>query len=284
MRRTETTHSPCGCLPSRRQTLGFLLAGAAASTVAGCAADGSVPLFMMSQAEEQRLGVATWNRIRQETPASTDSKLQERLQDVGSRLVRASGGAPTSWEFVVFQGDAANAFALPGGKVGIYEGIFNYMENDAHLATVVGHEIGHNVARHAASRLSRVTAAQVGLMTAGVALDVAEVAQANEIAALLGVGVQFGVVLPYSRGQELEADDLGLDIMARGGFDPREATVFWRNMQSAPGDRPAEFLSTHPSPANRIANLEREIPGALSLYRPGTADTSFTGRLLAALA
>ena len=157
------------------------------------------------------------------------------------------------------------------------------MENDAHLATVVGHEIGHNVARHAAARLSRVTAAQIGLLTAGVALDVAEVRQANEIAALLGAGLQFGVVLPYSRNQELEADDLGLDIMARGGFDPRQATAFWRNMASAPGARPPEFLSTHPSPANRIANLEREIPGALRLYTPGAADASFTRRLVASL-
>ncbi len=260
----------CGCGPNRRQTLGFMLAGAAVAA-SGCAADGSVPLFMMSPQEEQRLGVATWNRIRQETPTSQDGKLQERLQEVGSRLVRAGGGAPSAWEFVVFQGDAANAFALPGGKVGVYEGIFRFMENDAHLATVVGHEIGHNVARHAAARLSRVTAAQVGMMTAGVALDLAEVRQANQIAALLGAGVQFGVVLPYSRGQELEADDLGLDIMARGGYDPREATEFWNNMQSAPGARPPEFLSTHPSPANRIANLEREIPAALRLYTPGRA-------------
>ena len=283
MQRIDPVPDVCTCWPNRRQTLGFMLAGAAAAAVSGCAADGSVPLFMMSAQEEQRLGVATWNRIREETPASRDGKLQERLQEVGTNLVSASGGTPRSWEFVVFQGAEANAFALPGGKVGVYEGIFEYMENDAHLATVVGHEIGHNVARHAAARLSRVTAAQVGLLTAGVALDVAEVGQANEIAALLGVGVQFGVVLPYSRSQELEADDLGLDIMARGGFDPREATAFWRNMQSAPGDRPAEFLSTHPSPANRIANLEREIPGALSLYTPGTADASFARRVLAAL-
>ena len=276
--------APCGCWPNRRQAVGFLLAGVAAVAVSGCAADGSVPLFMMSPQEEQRLGVATWNRIREETPTSRDGKLQERLQDVGSSLVRASGGSPGAWEFVVFEGEAANAFALPGGKVGVYEGIFEFMESDAHLATVVGHEIGHNVARHAAARLSRVTAAQVGLLTAGVALDVAEVRQANEIAALLGAGIQFGIVLPYSRGQELEADDLGLDIMARGGFDPREATAFWRNMQSAPGERPPEFLSTHPSPANRIAALEREIPGALRLYTPGAADGSLTRRRFAAFA
>lgn len=280
---TEVSTSPCGCQPTRRHALGLLLAGSAMA-VAGCAADGSVPLFMMSPQDEQRLGVATWNRIRQETAESRDGKLRERLHEVGSRLVVASGGSPRSWEFVVFQGDAANAFALPGGKVGVYEGIFRYMDNDAHLATVVGHEIGHNVARHAAARLSRVTAAQVGLLTAGVALDVAEVRQANQIAALLGAGLQFGVVLPYSRGQELEADDLGLDIMARGGFDPRQATTFWRNMASAPGSRPPEFLSTHPSPGSRIANLEREIPGALRLYTPGSADASFTRRLIASLA
>ena len=266
---------------TRRRALG-LLAGTAAVAVTGCAADGSVPLFMMSPQEEQRLGVATWNRIRQETPASRDGKLQERLQTVAASLVRASGGSPRRWEFVVFQGDEANAFALPGGKVGVYEGIFRFMDNDAHLATVVGHNIGHNVARHAAARLSRVTATQVGLLTAGVALDLAEVRQANQIAALLGAGLQFGIVLPYSRGQELEADDLGLDIMARGGFGPREATRFWRNMQASSGPRPAEFLSTHPSPANRIANLEREIPGALELYTPGTANRSVAGRRLAA--
>jgi predicted Zn-dependent protease len=195
--------------------------------------------------------------------------MQNALTTVGSRVLAGAGQDPRRWEFVVFQGEEANAFALPGGKVGFYEGIFQYMGNDAHIATVVGHEIGHNQERHAAERLSTMQATSLGLQAINIALAQGNIAYANQISAILGAGAQYGVILPYSRQQELEADRLGLINMARGGYDPRESVVFWNAMQAGAGRRTPGFLSTHPAPGDRIAQLQAFMPQAMAAWRRG---------------
>ena len=246
------------------------LAGTAGLAVTGCSYNdlttgGGIPFLMLSPEQERQLGEETWARIRAETPVSQDAAKQETLRRIGNRILGAAGETG-DWEFAVFQGEEANAFALPGGKVGFYEGIFRYADSEAQLAAVVGHEIAHNQERHAAARLSRLQAADLGLQTVNGALQQGNIAYANDIAAILGAGVQYGVILPYSRNQELDADRGGLHNMALAGYDPRAALGFWYNMEREPGPRPAEFLSTHPSPGSRLAQLESLMPSALETY------------------
>lgn len=254
----------------RRPLLAAALAGVSGMALAGCNTGaglaGSVP-NLVSPEQERQMGAETWARIKAESKPSDDAGMQRALEVVGGRLLATAGEAPENWEMVVFEGEEANAFALPGGKIGVYEGIFQFMDNDAQLAAVVGHEIGHNQARHASQRISASTVTDFGVQALGAALAIGNVGYANEIAALLGAGAQYGVLMPYSRDQELEADRLGLMLMARAGYDPREAAQLWRNM-SAAGGRSPEFLSTHPAPESRIRQIEALLPEAMALY-PG---------------
>ncbi len=244
------------------------LAGGGAVLLAGCpGSDGGVPLFTPSDEQMAELGLQSWQQIRQQVPLSDDRSLQQRVDRVGAEVVQAVGGSPADWEFAVFASDQANAFALPGGKVGIFEGMFRYIENDAQLATIIGHEIGHVVEEHSAERMSRALATRFGLQAAEVLLSTGGVSYSAEIAAVLGLGAQYGIQLPFSREQEREADRLGLTYMARAGYDPRASVDFWQNFAGAPGEAPPQFLSTHPSAGDRIDRLQAEMPGALEIYR-----------------
>lgn len=259
--------------PLFRRTFLVSLVGATGSVLVGCTyqeltTGGGVPFLMITPQQEQQLGEETWARIRSETPLSGNRAMQGALARVGERILVAAG-EPGQWEFAVFQGTQANAFALPGGKVGVYEGMFRYADDEAQLATVVGHEIGHNQARHAAARLSRMQAAELGMRAVSTALQQGDIGYANQIAALLGAGVEYGILLPYSRNQELEADRIGLINMARAGYDPRAAVVFWSNMENDSAQQPPEFLSTHPAPGSRVQQIEAQMPEALSVYQGG---------------
>jgi predicted Zn-dependent protease len=266
----ETTKGRAGEL-SRR---GFMVAlvGFSGTALVACVGPGQtgLGLGLVSAEEVQQLGVQSWEQIRAETPVSTNATYQRALHQVGTNILSAIGQNPANWEMVVFQGNEANAFALPGDKIGVYEGMFAIATNVDELAAVVGHEIGHNQAEHARERLSSAAATQTGLKILGAALQIGNIGYADEIAGLLGAGIQYGMILPYSRNQELEADSIGLINMARAGYDPRAAITMWQNMQAA-GDRAPEFLSTHPAPESRIATLEAKMPEALSYYKPRSA-------------
>lgn len=250
----------------RRFLAALILAGGAVLT--GCAGEGQtgLGLNLVSPEQVRELGLESWQKLRAETPPSDNRTYQAALHKVGSRLLAAAGENPDAWEMVVFEGDSANAFALPGNKIGVYEGLFRYAKNEAQLAAVVGHEIAHNQQNHAAERLSSTAATQIGVQLVGAALGAGGYGNADTIAALLGAGAQYGVILPYGRNQELEADRLGLMLMARAGYDPHAAVALWQNM-AAVGNRQPEFLSTHPGPENRIAQLERLMPEAMAVYR-----------------
>lgn len=248
---------------SRRQIVKGLAAGYIVA-VGGCVQNqalGRQQLLLVSEAQMTQLSASAWSQIRKEQKVSTNRTLNRRLQTVGPRIVNAAGLQNQPWEYTVFKGDEANAFVLPGGKVGFYEGIFKRMENDDQLATVMGHETGHVAARHSAERYSQQMAAGVGMQAAQVALQSGDVSGAGAIAAVLGAGVQFGVLLPYSRTHELEADRLGLNYMAKAGYDPRQSLRFWQNMTSQRGSKapPPEFMSTHPSDQTRIASLTQQL-------------------------
>jgi predicted Zn-dependent protease len=222
---------------------------------------------LVSEEQVQQMGAESWQRIRNETPASDDQAAQETAHRVAGKLLQAAGENPDDWEVVVFEGEEANAFALPGRKIGIYQGMLEVTRNDAQLAAVVAHEIGHLQAAHAEERVSSEVATQGAVQLVSAALQVGNVGYANAVAAALGAGAQYGVLLPYSRNQELEADRIGLQLMAQAGYDPREALAFWQQMQQQGGQEPPEFLSTHPGAGERIKQLEELMPAALETYQ-----------------
>lgn len=231
-----------------------------------CAGDGTgLGITLIPEEQVQQMGQQTWAQIRQETPASPNQDYQRTAQQVASRLLSAAGMNPQAWEVVVFQGEEANAFALPNGKIGIYEGMFQIASNEARLAAVIGHEIAHNMENHASERVNTQAATSAGLQIAVAAAGIAGI-DPQTAAALLGAGAQYGLTMPYSRNQELEADRLGLFIMARAGYDPREAVALWRSMAQR-GDQPPAFLSTHPVPTQRIDQLQGMMEQALDTYR-----------------
>lgn len=258
-------HSGTGREPSllgRRSVLGLLAGAAATPVLAGCGDEGDFPVSLVSEEDLRRLGLETWERMRATVPVSENGDFRRALDAVGRRLLGAAGEDPGNWEMVVFASPEANAFALPGGKIGVFEGMFGMAANADQLAAVVGHEIGHVQAEHAQDRVSAAIAKEWGLKLIGALLDLGDVAFSAEIAALLGLGVEFGLALPYSRRQELEADRLGLFTMAQARFDPREAANLWRRMEQAAGGGVPAFLTTHPAPADRIQAIEALLPEA----------------------
>ncbi len=256
---------------SRRGFMAVLV-GFSGTALVACVGPGQtgLGLGLVSAEEAEQLGVQSWEQIRSEVPVSKNTTYQRALQQVSTNILTAIGQNPANWEAVVFESKEANAFALPGNKIGVYEGMFAIATDVNELAAVVGHEVGHNQAEHARERLSSAAATQTGVQLLGAALQIGNIGYASEIAGLLGAGVQYGLILPYSRNQELEADSIGLINMAKAGYDPRAAIKLWQNMQAA-GERAPEFLSTHPAPESRIAALEAKMPEALSYYKPRPA-------------
>lgn len=224
-------------------------------------------LNLVTPEQTEQMGLEAWRDIRAQTAVSASQADRQRAQSVAERVLKAAGENPTAWEVVVFQGQDANAFALPAQKIGVYEGMMRLADTDAQLAAVLAHEVAHNQENHSGERISSAMAAQAGTNLAGAALGAAGVGSPEAIAAVLGAGAQYGILLPYSRNQELEADRLGLKVMARAGYDPRAAITLWQKMQQS-GDRPPTFLSTHPAPGERIQQLEALMPEALALYQP----------------
>ena len=235
------------------------------AVVLGAAAPAAlVPVALSSEAQAQAQArdpaAEAWAQILAKTPQSNDAALNGRVRNVGDRLVRAAGADPRAWDYRVFVDDTPNAFVLPGGRVGVNTGLFKVVQNDDQLAAVLGHEIAHNQHNHAAQRSTRTGLAQLGLSIGARVLGGNDPELANRIARYGGAGAQLGFLLPFSRRQELEADRLGVDYMARAGFRPSQAVALWRNFQSARGGASApQFLSTHPNDNTRIQQLETYV-------------------------
>lgn len=242
------------CRMMTRRTM-LKLSGAGTLLLGGCD-----DVDLVSDATVEAMGLQAWADIRQTTPVAEDMALQATLNHVAARLLAVAGEVPQDWEVLVFRGPEINAFALPGRKIGVYEGMFLVASNEDQLAAIVGHEIGHLKAEHSQARMNAQVAKGWGLRALSFILQMREVGYANEIAAALGIGVEYGLVLPYSRRQELEADRLGLHTMAEAGFRPEEALTLWRRMEAAIGSRLPEFLATHPAPQSRIAEIEAMLP------------------------
>ncbi|MBW2120747.1 MAG: M48 family metallopeptidase [Deltaproteobacteria bacterium] len=229
-------------------------------------------LVLISPSQEMALGVKSYREILKESKLSQDRKIVAMVNRVGRRIARvASRDYPVArgyeWEFNVIADDKTpNAFALPGGKVAVYTGILKYTRNEAGLATVLGHEIGHVLARHGAERMSQYLLAQLGAAALNVAIGNQDPETVRAMNIGYGVGTTVGVLLPFSRLEESEADHIGLILMAKAGYDPREAVRFWERMEKSGGKKSLPFLSTHPTDEKRIAQIKEWMPEALAYY------------------
>ncbi|MDP1698175.1 MAG: M48 family metallopeptidase [Xanthomonadaceae bacterium] len=227
------------------------------------APSGRSQILLYSDTQMDQLGSASFDRLKSEGKIAREPKREAYVQCVVNALV-AQLPAPwhtTAWEVQVFNDDTANAFALPGGKVGVNTGMFAIAENADQLAAVLGHEIGHVVFRHSNERVSTSAIADTGLGLVNAYVGAQASPQtSNAVMTALGLGTQVGVLLPFSRKHESEADIYGQRLMAQAGFDPAQAVELWQNMsQESGGSRPVAWLSTHPDPSQRIARLQAEV-------------------------
>ena len=245
---------------------------------AGCSTEpitGRRQLSFVGAGQELQLGVAEFDKMKQSTPINRDPKINEMVSRVGNRIAAAAKDdlPDAQWEFVVFDSKEANAFCLPGGKVGVYTGILPVTLNEAGLATVLGHEVAHASAHHGAERMSQALAAQTGGQLLGVALSASDPRIQSLAALAYPTAAQVGVLLPYGRKQESSADRIGLSYMARAGYDPEEAVKFWQRFseynKSRGGGSTPSFLSTHPLDDVRIKQIQSALPEVKSEYQTG---------------
>lgn len=229
---------------------------------------GRTSLNFISTGEELKLGISEFEKLKRDTPISGDPVLTGQLNRVGKRISEAVGrDLPSAqWEFVLFDDpNTINAFALPGGKVGVYTGIMEIASTEDELATVIGHEIAHVTARHGSERMSQGIAAALGGLVLNAALENDK--NRDQWVAAYGLGAGYAVAYPFSRNHELEADKIGIIYAARAGFNPQAAVEFWMKMNIIKGEaQGSTFFSTHPSDLQRIDRLERLMPEVMPIY------------------
>lgn len=268
----------------RRIVFSLLPLAAAVLLVVAC---GTVPLTgrsqlqLVSSGQLNQLSADSYRQELDKATLSTDEAKVAQVRRVGERLATATEdylkelGYSTSeyaWEFNLIADDkTVNAWCMPGGKVAVYTGILPYAQNETGLAVVMAHEIAHAVARHSAERMSQALLVQLGGASLSLAMREQPAATRDMYLNLYGLGSQVGVMLPYSRTHESEADRIGLILMARAGYDPREAVPFWGRMNEAGGARPPQFLSTHPAPDTRIRDLQAQLPEVIPIYEANKA-------------
>jgi metalloendopeptidase OMA1, mitochondrial len=216
--------------------------------------------MMISPNQEMALGATEAKKVLENSKVSTDKVLQDRVKRIGAKIAAVSGRSDFAWEFTVIQDDTPNAFCLPGGKVFFYTGILKITENDDQIATVMGHEIAHALARHGAERMSMQSASNIGAQVLAVALDIPAEYQ-NLYAQAYGITSQVGLILPYSRKFEHEADQIGIHLMVKAGYNPAQALRFWENMAklSKSSQKTPAFLSTHPADEDRIREIRHYL-------------------------
>lgn len=245
--------------------LGLLLSACAVSPT------GRQQFAMMSPQQMDTMGAEAFAELKNKKTIEDNRQVNRYVECVAQAITSTLGRGENNWEVVVFEDETPNAFALPGGKIGVHTGLLDVAKNQHQLATVIGHEIGHVLAGHSNERLSQQTAVQGGLAIAGsIYGDTGAISQQGMMK-VLGLGAQVGILLPFSRVHESEADVIGLDLMAQAGFDPRESVSLWRNMAQASQGQPMEFLSTHPSHGTRIQDLQANMGKAMSLYESARA-------------
>jgi predicted Zn-dependent protease len=222
----------------------------------------------LSVEQEAALGLQSYQQVLAQSDAINSGPQFDVVRHVASRLAAATGAAAKNfeWRVSLIRDDKVNAFCLPGGKIVVYTGILPVTQNEAWLATVLGHEMAHATSRHGAQRVLEQNLSQTAMMGVAGSLSDMDYDQQRAILGALGAGAQFGILMPFGRKQESEADHIGLIYMARAGYDPQESIGFWQRMEEAGGAQPPEFLSTHPSHGTRIQQLRQWMPQALEEY------------------
>lgn len=261
----------------------LVVAGLGLTVVSGCETNpytGRSQLLMTSVSQEMQLGAQAYSQVKTDPKLrqSQDPREIESVKRVAARIIEAAKRSKYAemaqqfqWEVIVIKDDKTmNAFALPGGKIAVYTGIFPVARTEAGLAAVLGHEVVHALARHGAERMSQGQLTNAALQVAGAAAGAAGGGGMMSQAAMaaLGAGAQVGVLLPFSRKHESEADYIGILLAADAGYDPRESVSLWERMgQLSQGGGPSEFLSTHPSHETRIDQLKKWMPEAMGIYQ-----------------
>lgn len=239
----------------------------AISFLSGCITipeTGRSALILTSPSYENQLGNEGYAEVISKSKIDKDPKLNGILKRVGSRIASQTGHNEYKWEFTLIESEEQNAWCMPGGKVAVYTGILPAMDNEAGMAAVIGHEVAHATLRHAGQRISQGLIVELGLSVVDLSLKNSK--YKNTIIGLLGAGASVGVMLPYSRSHETEADMVGFRYMAKAGYDPNEAIKFWERFEKSSTGAPPEFLSTHPGTGRRIKDLKAGLPEADRLY------------------
>lgn len=256
-----------------------LLAFAITLALAGCATTTTSPtgrkqmVGAVSQEQLNQLGEQAFAQAKAQTPQSSNAQQTGYVRCVVDSITRQlPAGYQGNWDVALFQKDEPNAFALPGGKVGVYTGIFRVAQNQDQLAAVLAHEIGHVISRHHEERITRQMESQTIVGLAGAVLG-SRYGQnvGNAVAQYGAAGAQALFLLPNSRQQESEADVVGQQLMAKAGFDPRQAVNLWQNMIAVSQSRPPEFLSTHPDPQSRLNELSQRAGSLMPAYQQAQA-------------
>lgn len=224
-------------------------------------------LLLTSEQEEVAMGLQAYPELIKKYKVIPSGPQVDMVNRIMKKLA-AEDPRNYDWEVKLLDApDVANAWALPGGKMAVYTGLIPMTQNEAGLAAVMGHEMGHAIARHSGERMSQEMVQNAGLIMAAVTLE--DQKYRNEIMAALGVGLEFGVTLPYSRAHEYEADEIGLILLVKAGYDPYESVRLWDRMAARARTEPIEFFSTHPNSSNRARRLESLIPGIVATYGKG---------------
>lgn len=246
----------------------LLIVLAAAGTFSACRSvpyTGRTQLLLTSEAEELDLGRQAWRQVLSKERISKNKVYKKAVERVGANVAKAARKPEYNWEFKTFESERANAFCLPGGKIAVYTGLFKYVDNDAELATVMAHEVGHAIARHGGERVSEGLIQQAGAEAVAASVD----PKNKELALLIyGGATNVAAMLPYSRTHEYEADHIGIMLMAEAGYDPNYAISFWSKFAKASESNAVlELLQTHPMSEKRIQELKSLLPEALRKYR-----------------
>lgn len=244
-----------------------------AGCLAACATSplGRRQLLLVGDGQMNQMGAQAYAQMKQKQTLSQNTQANNYVRCIANAITAELGGNQAGrWEVNVFENPEPNAFALPGGKIGFNTGMLKIAQTQDQLASVMGHEVGHVLARHSAERMSTDTLIKTGAQAVQV-LAGEPTPQKQQLMGLLGLGAQFGITLPFSRAHETEADLIGLQLMAKAGFDPRGSVQLWQNMAKASKGAPPEFMSTHPAHSTRINELSNNMASAIKLYQQAQA-------------
>lgn len=224
-------------------------------------------VLLTSEEKENAMGLSAYQEVLKSERLTKNEKATEIVRRIGQRIAEVADRPDFEWEFNVIESPTQNAFCLPGGKVAVYTGILPVCENEAGLAVVMSHEVAHAIARHGGERMTYQSAQNFGKSAVGYVMQKQDEQKQKIVLTAYGAASDYGVILPYSRKHEMEADQIGIMLMAKAGYDPSEAPVFWERFGSSKtGSAPMEWMSTHPSDARRSAALRELLPQAMSLY------------------